>query len=107
MEVEGEQLYLATVVVAAAGPSAGSTGSRRRNSDSRHKQRRDRTHSIERTGRCSRLGSHSLLQLPELQTGLRMMWCAAGCHIHRSLRRRNTDLHAARSHRSSAGAGSL
>jgi hypothetical protein len=104
MEVAGEQPYPATVV-AAAGPSAGSTGNTRRNSDSRHRQRTDRTHSIGRTARCSRSGSHSLLQYQECRTGLRRTWWA-GRHTRRSYRRRSIDLHAARNHRSYAAAGS-
>lgn len=115
-EAEGEELRWMEeaevqrnlVTAAVAGPSAGSTGSRRHNSDSHHKQRMDRIRSIERTERCSRLDLHLLLlQAPRFLMGSLTMWPAAQSIHHHIHRRGSTDLHAAHSHRSYAAVGSL
>lgn len=113
-EAEGEELHwtevaeeqqLLETVAAAAGPFAGSIGSKRRNSDSHHTQRTDRSHSTGRTAHCNLLGFHSHLQLQASRMGFRTMGLVGG-YIRHIPRRRNSDLHAVHIHRSYAAVGS-
>ena len=107
--VEGGQRILAPAAVAvAAGPSAGSNGSRRHNSDNRHRQHRDQNRNIEHTAHYNRLGLHLLRQRRAFHVlmDFRLTRGSAGWNSLR-IHRRNTDLHAVRTHHSFVEADSL